>query len=969
MAVVVKAVDVVATPALTISEYFGTSSSGDTRLSACIATVSEPCGEAYQEPEFDEYVMIISGSVDMIRGGTRTRISKGEGVLLKAGEQVTWTWPQACQYMIVCLPGEQDAHGAGIDSPNWIESPRQEASPVIDVDAVLAEEEQRHRWKVAEQERVRVEQERQRLEEEERERRARLREQTRLEAEERQRAAAAEWERTRAAEEERQRAEAEEWERQRAEATEQERRRVAECEHKRAMAKALARQTSDEVRERADRDRQRAEEEAAWEQLRAEEEATQRERAEALEETRRQVQRVHEQQRLAQEEAYAAEWAAQQAEKDVSLDLDWPQTEEARSLTRRTSDPKNAAATWKNAAATCTTGSNVPTEDRSEKSENAETATEEESTHSFGGSPAAGNAQSGGHKTPTFNNLPDLIPDETGAMNRAVSLSVFDQLLTVEEINRLRQDNEAKAEADEIDRPARYGARHLSTPIVIVSSEINPWSKTGGLAMVASSYAYEFAVRGHRTMAVAPAYGNYDKVEWVGRTKIWLDGQEHEVNFLHQRQEYGAGKGSDFVFVDHACYKRPQGIYGDPGKGEYPDNLFRFALLTLAAAEAPLILNLGGSTYGQEVMFIANDWQTGLLPVYLKYKYKRHNTYMKARCMYVLHNMGYQGKYRKGKFPLDKFLGLPQEAENDLQGEDTNMGHDCHNLLAAGIRIADRVLTVSPNYAKEIQTPEGGQGLHPDLRNRAGNGCLSGILNGISDEWTPSMDPHIAMNYNLATLDEGKAANKAALQREVGIHQDPGACLIGFCGRLCYQKGVHLIAEITPWLMADTGNGVTGRVQIILMGKGEPKYEEQLRHIEGNHRGRICSYVGFSAEVEHRMMAGCDLLLMPSQYEPCGLPQMYAQMYGTLPVVHETGGLKDSVIGLWDEVADAEVATGFLFSGLDANKLKERLYQAMNIFHHKKHIFVQMQYNAMQADYYWPQAIDEYEKHIDQVLG
>ena len=142
MAGVVKAVDVVATPALTISEYFGTSSSGDTRLSACIATVSEPCGEAYQEPEFDEYVMIISGSVDMIRGGTRTRISKGEGVLLKAGEQVTWTWPQACQYMIVCLPGEQDAHGAGIDSPNWIESPRQEASPVIDVDAVLAEEEQ-----------------------------------------------------------------------------------------------------------------------------------------------------------------------------------------------------------------------------------------------------------------------------------------------------------------------------------------------------------------------------------------------------------------------------------------------------------------------------------------------------------------------------------------------------------------------------------------------------------------------------------------------------------------------------------------------------------------------------------------------------------------------------------------------------------------------------------------------------------
>lgn len=561
-------------------------------------------------------------------------------------------------------------------------------------------------------------------------------------------------------------------------------------------------------------------------------------------------------------------------------------------------------------------------------------------------------------------NIPDCLPG-SAEMARMSPFSAFEHALDADGlVERSRADAAIEVE----ERPARYGARHLSTPVVIVASELNPWSKTGGLAMVTSAYAYEFAVRGHRTMVVSPRYGQYEKMRYVGYAKVWLDGDQHEVRYFHQRQEFGAGKGCDYIFVDHDRFRRP-GIYCDPFRGgEYEDNLFRFALLSVAAAEAPLVLELNGSPYGQEVCFIANDWQTGLLPLYLFYKYKRNRTYRQARCIMVLHNLGYQGRFRKSKFPVDRFLGLPPEAVNELQGEDGLMGKDCINLLSAGIKLADRVLTVSPNYAKEIQTHEGGFGLHPILQEKASCLRLSGILNGIFDEWCPSRDPHIARRYGLSDFEDGKRACKAALQRELGLQQDPDVALLGFCGRLCHQKGVHLITTIIPWLMHEQGNGVTGKVQVILMGKGESSYERQLRGAEASHPGRVCGYVGFDPTVEHRLMAGCDLLLMPSQYEPCGLPQMYAQQYGTIPVAHETGGLADSVHDLVDEVRDRHAATGFLFTGWDSNRLMDRLFEALDAFFNKRGLFQQMQANAIQRCYYWPKAIDEYEKQIDLTM-
>lgn len=293
---------------------------------------------------------------------------------------------------------------------------------------------------------------------------------------------------------------------------------------------------------------------------------------------------------------------------------------------------------------------------------------------------------------------------------------------------------------------------------------------------------------------------------------------------------------------------------------------------------------------------------------------------------------------------------------------------DCLNLLAAAVKTCDRVLTVSPNYCQEIQTPEGGHGLHLLMSGKASGLRMAGILNGISDEWNPATDVHIPRHYTIKDFKDGKAACKRALQAELGLDQDPDVCLLGFCGRLSDQKGLHLIMPSLGWLMSDQGNGVNGRAQVILMGKGEAKYASQIMEAENMNKGRICGYVGFDPKVEHRMMAGCDIILMPSQYEPCGLPQMYAQQYGTLPFVHETGGLKDSVRGLWDVDRDRSSATGFLFSPFEQNPMKERLYQAMHIYHHDKPLFDQMQRNALKSDFYWPTALDEYERNIDWTM-
>mmetsp|Transcript_52118 Transcript_52118/g.93421 ORF Transcript_52118/g.93421 Transcript_52118/m.93421 type:complete len:589 (-) Transcript_52118:336-2102(-) len=519
-----------------------------------------------------------------------------------------------------------------------------------------------------------------------------------------------------------------------------------------------------------------------------------------------------------------------------------------------------------------------------------------------------------------------------------------------------------------------YESKNLDVPVVVVSAEVEPYSKSGGLAIVAGAYGYEFAVRGHRTMVVSPMYDDYADVSWVADKDIDFWGSNHRVKYFLKRKKHNAGGVTDYVFVHLECFRgRAGGLYHDKD-GEYGDNLFRFGLFSLAALEAPLCCNIEGKTYGDKCLFLANDWQAGLIPTFIVHRFRPHGTFTSARCIFVVHNMGYQGSYPWTGGELHN-MGLPDKAHNDLffvypehmRVSEFDKGH-CINLTKAALITCDRVLTVSANYAKEIQTPEGGFLLEDYCR---GKGIyLAGIQNGIEDTWDPKSDKQIAANYSVDDLS-GKAACKAALQESLGLQVDPDAALVGFVGRLTWQKGVDILRDgVLDWLLKDEGNGVTGRVQVILMGNGDAELSEWLRSIESQNKGKVCGYAGFDSKVERKMMAGCDFLLMPSRYEPCGIPQMVALAYGTLPVVHATGGLKDSVVDARDPSPEVkEQANGYYVLPLVPDKMKEVLWTALETYRKNREEHLRLMKNGMQCDFYWPRAIEEYEKHFDYTLA
>mmetsp|Transcript_126045 Transcript_126045/g.351214 ORF Transcript_126045/g.351214 Transcript_126045/m.351214 type:complete len:756 (-) Transcript_126045:441-2708(-) len=545
---------------------------------------------------------------------------------------------------------------------------------------------------------------------------------------------------------------------------------------------------------------------------------------------------------------------------------------------------------------------------------------------------------------------------EAPVVERGVPLKHITSFSALSTMAEAAEKDEARR-AHKAQSHAQYEPNNLEVPVVVVTSEFAPWSKTGGLGLVTASYSYEFPRTGHRTMVVSPKYKHFEGISQIGETRVLVNGREELVKYWYHFTDAGDGRGCDCVFVDHPSIERKGGLYSDDDGREYPDNLFRFTLLSLAAMEAPLILKLGGCAYGDKVVFLANDWQSGLVPLYMYYKYRPHGTYSQARVIYIVHNLGYQGQYHG--YEACHFFGVSEQGAADVA-----FG-DCVNLSKGALICADRVITVSPNYANEIQTPEGGFSLQDFVRAKAHALRLTGILNGIDDCWNPQTDKHIAFNYSVENFEEGKAKNKAELQKQLGLMEDPHCVLIGFVGRLTWQKGVDVIGSSISWLMADTGNGVTGHAQLIMMGNGQREYADTLRWAEGNFRGRVCGYVGFDPKVEHQIMAGCDLFLMPSRYEPCGLPQMYSQQYGTLPIVTATGGLKDTVKDLSKGPAEA---TGFQISHLNPDKLKEVIYRAAELILRRPAEFRCMQRTAMRTDFYWRRAIDEYERHIDFTL-
>ncbi|KAI4337976.1 hypothetical protein L6164_016335 [Bauhinia variegata] len=499
-----------------------------------------------------------------------------------------------------------------------------------------------------------------------------------------------------------------------------------------------------------------------------------------------------------------------------------------------------------------------------------------------------------------------------------------------------------------------------SSVIVFVTAEAAPYSKTGGLGDVCGSLPIALAARGHRVMVVSPRYqhGTSENQKFACAvdlncpTKLFCFGGVQEVGFFHEYR-----KGVDWVFVDHPSYHRPGNPYGD-NYGGFGDNQFRFTLLCHAALEAPLVLPLGGFTYGEKCLFLANDWHAGLVPVLLAAKYRPHGVYKDARSILVIHNLAHQGVEAAITY---NNLGLPPEWRAALEwvfptwarthALDTG---EAVNFLKGAIVTADRILTVSQGYSWEITTSEGGYGLHELLYSR--RSVLNGITNGIDvSEWDPSSDKHLDAHYSADDLS-GKVRCKISLQKELDLPVRPECPLIGFIGRLDYQKGIDLIRLATPEILEDD-------VQFVMLGSGNPHYEDWMKATEVAYRDKFRGWVGFNVPISHRITAGCDILLMPSMFEPCGLNQLYAMRYGTIPVVHCTGGLRDTVQH-YNPYADEGhgEGTGWTFSPPTKENMLMALRFALQTYREYDSSWVGLMKRGMTSNFTWINAAIQYEQ-------
>ncbi|KAL8143507.1 hypothetical protein V2J09_016539 [Rumex salicifolius] len=496
--------------------------------------------------------------------------------------------------------------------------------------------------------------------------------------------------------------------------------------------------------------------------------------------------------------------------------------------------------------------------------------------------------------------------------------------------------------------------------IVFVTSEAYPYSKTGGLGDVCGSLPIALAARGHRVMVVSPRYmhatdadNKYsDAFDADCHIKVQCFGGAQEVAFFHEYKD-----GVDWVFVDHPSYHRPGNPYGD-GFGAFGDNQFRFTILCHAACEAPLVLPLGGFNYGEKCLFLVNDWHAGLVPVLLAAKYRPYGVYKDARTVLVIHNLSHQGV--EPGVTYDN-LGLSPEWYGALEWVFPEWARrhafdkgEAVNILKGAIVTADRILTVSKGYSWEITTVEGGYGLNEILTDR--NFVLNGITNGINvSEWDPSTDEHICAHYSIHDLS-GKVKCKTALQKELGLPVRPDCPVIGFIGRLDWQKGVDLILSAIPEMMHDD-------LQLVMLGSGDQEYEEWMRSMEATYRDKFRGWVGFNVPISHRMTSGCDILLMPSRFEPCGLNQLYAMRYGTIPIVHATGGLKDTVETFNPYACEGKGAgTGWAFSPLTKECMLSAIRTSVKTYREFKSSWEGLMKRGMEQDFSWNKAAIQYEQ-------
>ncbi len=468
-------------------------------------------------------------------------------------------------------------------------------------------------------------------------------------------------------------------------------------------------------------------------------------------------------------------------------------------------------------------------------------------------------------------------------------------------------------------------------------------AKTGGLGDVGGALPAALAAAGVDVRLVMPAYPSalaavVDRRENV--SLVDFDALGH-ADVIEARTP--DSRLPIFLIDCPPLYDRSGGPYVDERGKEWPDNVKRFCLLSRAAQ----VLASKASPFAWQPDIVhAHDWQTGLVPALLA-----HSPEPRPICVFTIHNMGFPGIFPASTFPL---LGLPADAF----AVDGVEHYRQVSLLKAGLVYADHLTTVSPTYAREIQTPELGFGFDVLLRRRAER--LTGILNGVDYRtWDPAVDARIKMAYSADDL-AGKAACKAALQAEMGLAAAPKAPLIGAVSRLTSQKGLDLaLAALPP--VVEVG------AQFVLLGTGDARLERRFTKLAARYPRNVAVRIAYDEDLAHRIEAGCDIYLMPSRFEPCGLNQMYSLRYGTPPVVHAVGGLADSVVDADEKNLAGASATGFLFRLPTANALGAALRRALELERWPER-WAALQRTGMRQDFGWPNAARLYVALYESVL-
>jgi starch synthase len=474
--------------------------------------------------------------------------------------------------------------------------------------------------------------------------------------------------------------------------------------------------------------------------------------------------------------------------------------------------------------------------------------------------------------------------------------------------------------------------------ILFVASEVAPFSKTGGLGDVAGALPAALAARGHEVAVVTPRYGSIDPAaHHLERTAVTVSARGDAAGLWRAR----AGAATVYLLEHERWYASRRGLYFEHGR-DYPDNAQRFAFLCRAALDVPRAIG-----FAPDILHL-HDWQTALAAWMMRHEHDGEGWPQRARSVYTIHNLAYQGVFEKELMPA---VGLPWEVFRYEAME----FYDQLNFMKAGLVFADAITTVSPNYAREILTPEHGCALDALLRHRARD--LTGILNGIDDvAWNPATDRHLPATYGPDDLS-GKARCKTALQLELGLPVRRDVPLVGMVGRLAEQKGIDLVAAALHEIMGTD-------LQLALLGSGRRDYEDLFERAARERPDRLAVRTDFDEGLAHRIEGGADVFLMPSRFEPCGLNQMYSLRYGTVPVVRGVGGLEDTV----EDFDGFRNGTGFKFRDYHPAAMMTALRRALDVYRDAR-AWRGLVTRGMAQDNSWRHSAGEYERLFARLLA